>query len=493
MPTRKHPLLYQINTRVLLTELSQQLDRPATLDDIPDAELDQIAEWGFDWVWMLTVWQIGEAGREESRRNPIWRKAFEETLPDLTEDDICGSGFAVRSYTASTDIGGPEALRRLRERLKQRGIKLMLDFVPNHMGLGHQWIHEHPDYFVQGTEDKLHHEPQNYVCVETDRGELIFAHGRDPYFSGWSDTLQINYANPETQAAMKAELLSVANECDGIRCDMAMLLLPEVFERTWGLHAKPFWPNAITETRKEHPEFCFMAEVYWDLEFELQQQGFDYTYDKRLYDRLRQREVRPVREHFWADPDFQNKSVRFLENHDEPRAAHSFSTREQKAAAAISYICPGLRFFYRGQLEGRTVHVPPHLCRAPVEPTNEEINDYYSQLLKLLKHPLVHDGKWTLLSARSAWEENGTWDNFILMGWEGANGNRLLVAINYSNTQSQCYVTIPFSNLDADNWLLRDPIHNEVYERNGYDLANGGLYLDMQPWETGFYFFDKSN
>ena len=491
MAERKHPLLYQINTRVYLTELSRKFDCRATLDDIPDEDLDQIVDWGFDWVWMLTVWQIGDAGREESRRNPIWRKAFQETLTDLTEDDICGSGFAVRSYKAAEDMGGTEALRRLRVRLKDRGLKLMLDFVPNHMGLGHDWIHEHPDYFIRGSESDLLHKPQNYVLVETNAGEKIFAHGRDPFFDGWSDTLQIDYSNPESQTAMKAALSSIAHECDGVRCDMAMLLLPDVFERTWGVKSQPFWPDAIAKTKNENPDFRFMAEVYWDLEFELQQQGFDYTYDKRLYDRLRHRESRPVREHLCADLDFQDKSVRFLENHDEPRAAHTFTFDEHKAAAAISYFCPGLRFFYRGQLEGRKIHVPPHLNRAPDEPFNEGIFQYYEQILHILKHPLVHEGRWRLLDARPAWDNNWTWDNFIISAWEDTNGNRLVVAVNFSNCQSQCYVSLPFEGLAGTRWQLTDPVHDELYERYGEDLSGSGLYLDMQPWETGFYFLYK--
>ena len=95
----RYPSLYQINTRVWLTELSRQLGRPATLDDIPDAELDRLAEMGFDWVWFLSVWQTGLAAQQVSRTNPEWRREFQETLPDLREEDIAGSGFAITGYT----------------------------------------------------------------------------------------------------------------------------------------------------------------------------------------------------------------------------------------------------------------------------------------------------------------------------------------------------------------------------------------------------------
>ena len=169
-----------------------------------------------------------------------------------------------------------------------RGLRLMLDFVPNHTAPDHPWVEEHPEYYVRGTEEDLARAPQNYTRVKRKGGDLVLAHGRDPYFPGWSDTLQLNYANAATQKAMAGELLRIAGQCDGVRCDMAMLVLPDVFERTWGARPQPFWPNTIKQVRAASPDFVFMAEVYWDMEWTLQQQGFDYAYDKRLYDRLRE-------------------------------------------------------------------------------------------------------------------------------------------------------------------------------------------------------------
>jgi hypothetical protein len=114
MSDRRYPALYQINTRVWLTELSHKLGRPATLDDIADADLEPIVEMGFDWVWLLSVWQTGLAGQQVSRTNPEWRKEFQNTLPDLNEEDIAGSGFAITGYTVHQQLGGDAALARLR-------------------------------------------------------------------------------------------------------------------------------------------------------------------------------------------------------------------------------------------------------------------------------------------------------------------------------------------------------------------------------------------
>ena len=313
-----YPLLYQINTRVWLTELSQKLGRSATLDDIPDSELDHLVAMGFDWVWFLSVWQTGLGAQHISRTNAEWRREFQETLPDLREEDIAGSGFAITGYTVQQGLGGDAALARLRERLRMRGLRLMLDFVPNHMGLDHPWVEEHPEHFITGTELDLARAPKNYTWVKRKGGDLLLAYGRDPYFAGWPDTLQLNYANPATQEAMIGELVKIASQCDGVRCDMAMLILPDVFERTWGQRAPLFWPTATQRVRQCNPDFLFMAEVYWDLEWTLQEQGFDYAYDKRLYDRLREHAARPVREHFHAGLDYQNKLARFP---GEPRRA----------------------------------------------------------------------------------------------------------------------------------------------------------------------------
>jgi glycosidase len=294
-----------------------------------------------------------------------------ETLPDLRDEDIAGSGFAITGYTVHTQLGGAAALARLRERLRQRGLRLLLDFVPNHTGLDHPWVEEHPEYYIPGTELDLARAPHNYTWVKRQHGDLLLAHGRDPYFPGWPDTLQLNYGNPATQDAMLSELVQLAGQCDGVRCDMAMLVLPDVFERTWGISTQPFWPKATQRVRERVPDFCFMAEVYWGLEWTLQQQGFDYTYDKRLYDRLRDGHARPVREHFHAGLDYQTRLARFLENHDEPRAAATFSPEVHAAAAVITFLSPGLRFLHHGQFAGRKKRISPHLVRGPEEPIDQ--------------------------------------------------------------------------------------------------------------------------
>jgi Alpha amylase, catalytic domain len=488
MSLPRSPSLYQINTRVRLGEISAALGRSATLDDFPDSEIEQLATTGFDFIWLLGVWKTGPAGRRVSLSNPEWLHEFHQTLPDFQESDVCGSPFAIRDYHVHEDFGGDDALDRFRKRLSARNLRLMLDFVPNHTALDHRWLNEHPDFYIEGTEQQLADTPQNYCRVVTRAGERILAHGRDPYFPGWPDTLQLNYANPSMQQALLSELQRIASQCDAVRCDMAMLDLPEIFARTWGMQSEPFWPKATEAVHRQFPDFRFMAEVYWDLEWTLQQQGFDYTYDKRLYDRLRDRVAQPVRQHLMAEPDYQRKLARFLENHDEPRAAATFDLPVHRAAAIITFLTPGLRFFHQGQLDGKKVRISMHLCRGPIEPVDQDVADFYAALLPLLRDPLVREGAWQLLSCRPAWDGNWTSDSFIAFCWSGQQGERRLIVINYSDHESQCYLSLPWSDLADRNWRFEDRMGLSVYGRQGADLSTRGLYLDLPAW--GYNVFD---
>jgi hypothetical protein len=478
----RYPSVFEINTRVYLSQRAADLGRSATLDDVPDEALDGWARTGFDLIWLLGVWQTGPAGRQVSASDPDLLAEFKRTLPDFQPSDICGSCFSIQAYRVHDDFGGDEALDRLRRRMRDRGLRLILDFVPNHTAPDHRWVSERPEFYVAGTEAQLAAAPRNYGRVTTGAGERILAYGRDPYFPGWTDTLQLNYGNPDLQEAMRGELLKIARRSDGVRCDMAMLVLPEVFERTWGIHAEPFWPRVTKTVHDELPDFLFLAEVYWDLEWTLQQQGFDYTYDKRLYDRLRAGPARPVREHLVAGLDFQDRLARFLENHDEPRAAAVFPHELHRAAAVTSYLTPGLRFFHQGQFEGRQVRIPVQLRRGPAEPADQWVAALYDTLLSCLRDPVFRDGDWRLLDCRPAWESNPSWDDFVVWAWTEPGGGRRLVAVNYSDRRSQCYVTLPWPDLVHRDWRLSDRLGPAVYERNGQDLAESGLYLDVPAW-----------
>jgi len=491
-PTPANPSLYEIDTRAWLHALGLRspAGTPLTLDQLPDSELDRLRGLGFDWVWLLGVWRIGRVGREVGLAAPDMVRHFRDVLPDYRPEDLAGSVFAVQGYEVSPVIGGDDALRRMRARLHERGMRLMLDFVPNHTARDHPWVAARPEFYVHGTETDLALAPQNYARVETGRGPAVLAFGRDPYFPGWPDTFQLNYRHPELREAMAAELARVAGLCDGLRCDMAMLLLPEIFLSTWGDHAlpgdgtppddAPFWPAAIARARSVNPEIYLLAEVYWDLEWPLLRQGFDAAYDKRLYDRLRARDAPAVAGHLHADLDYQRRCARFLENHDEERAAATFPADVHKAAAVITFLSPGLRFFHQGQLEGRQVRPSVHLSRRPDDPTDPALIEFYGSLLAVLARPELRDGLWRLLDCREAWPGNPTRDCFVAFTWDGPEDARLLVAVNYGPTQGQCYVGL--SPLGSSSLRFHDLMSPAVYERDGDDLEARGLYLDLPAW-----------
>jgi hypothetical protein len=263
---------------------------------------------------------------------------------------------------------------------------------------------------------------------------------------------------------------------------MAMLVLPDVFERTWGRRPDPFWPGAIQQVRARQPNFRFMAEVYWDLEWTMLQLGFDDAYDKRLYDRLHEGHAGPVRDHLRAGLDYQDKLARFLENHDEPRAATAFAPGVHEAAAIITFLAPGLRFFHHGQFEGRTKRISPHLVRGPIEPINEPLQQFYDRLLGVLRREALRDGQWTLLECVEAWAGNGSVDGFIAFSWQAADAEQLLVAVNYAPHQGQCYVRLPVSGGTDSMVRFDDLMGIATYDRAGNDIAARGLYLDLPPW-----------
>jgi hypothetical protein len=502
-PGGRFPLLYQVNPRVLVGETAVARTRPATLDDLPDELFDRAAARGFRWIWMLGLWQTGPAGQQGACA-PASRADLQHDLPDLRDDDIVGSPFAIVGYDVHRDFGGDPALARLRERMHRRDLRLLVDFIPNHVALDHPWVDAHPEFLIAGDEDDLRREPKNYVALQTARGRRIFAHGRDPNFFGWNDTLQLNYRHGGLREAMLAELQRIAERADGVRCDMAMLLEPEVIARTWGERARPgdgtpavdgtFWSEAITRVRRKHPQFLFVAEVYWGLEWALQEEGFDFTYDKRLYDRLRAGQARPVREHLRAAPAFRDRTLHFLENHDESRAAAVFPPDIHRAAAVTSFLIPGLRLFHEGQFEGRRAHAAIHLSRRLAERPDEALGAFYEKLLACLRRPELHDGLWRLCACRAAWAGNATWDNFVAFTWQGSghgghdgNQGKLLAAINYGPTAGQCYAEVALDELEQGVLVLTDLIGDERHEREGRTLLREGLYLDLPAWGTNVF------
>jgi len=486
----RYPIIYEINTWVWLHELSQKYKDLLTLGTVPPKEWDAIANLGIDAVWLMGVWKRSPASIRISMQNQDLLAAFRRALPDFSENDNIGSAYSVRRYVVDDHLGGPEGLAVARSMLAQRGIRLVLDFVPNHVATDHPWVTEHPEYFIRGEAEDLRRDPNSFVAA----GGEVFACGRDPYFPAWQDVLQVNAFHPGLRWAAVETVSGIASQCDGVRCDMAMLLLNNIFERTWGRRAgaRPsteYWPEVIQAVRKQHPHFMFMAEAYWGLEWELQQQGFDFCYDKKLYDRLAHETPESVRLHLCADPAYQDRLVRFVENHDEPRVAATFSPPKGRATAVTIATLPGAKLFYEGQFEGRMVRLPVFLCRQPFEPVDHDLQSFYHRLLKAVNNKALREGEWRLCE-RGGWPDNPSYLNLVAWCWR-SGGERYLMVVNLSDWGAQARVRVPWEELKGRSWRLIDLFTGAVYGRNGEEMCQPGLFVDLPAW--GFHFFKLRN
>ena len=487
-----HPLLYELNTRCWLRELTARHGRAVHLGDVPEEEFAAWKRLGFTHLWLMGTWTTCARARESVLNDPAFIDGFNKALPDWTPDDVTGSPYAVADYQVPEALGGEEGLRRFRERLHAHGLKLILDFVPNHTGLGHPWVKMQPQLFVQSQPGA-----RETFATETNAGTVWIAHGKDPFFPCWKDTAQLDYRRSDTQAVMLATLRGVAARCDGVRCDMAMLVLRDVFAKTWAAFPKTvgqapneFWIDAITTVKQEFPGFLFMAEVYWDMERNLQQLGFDYTYDKWLYDHLAYDNYAETQSHLIdLEPEFLRRSVHFLENHDEQRAATRFSFDEHKVAAVLTFGLPGMRFLHEGQLEGARVRLPVHLSRRPVEPEDARVSSFYEELLAALDTTAVGHGEFEILRPRAAWSENSTDHCFVVVQWQSSPDCFDLVVVNLAAQPSQCYVTPTITGLARREWKMEDLLGEEKYWRNGSEMAARGLYLALPPRGAQIFHF----
>jgi Alpha amylase, catalytic domain len=483
------PTVFEINTAVWLERLGRPRGRPLTLEEVPGERWDELAALPVDAVWLMGVWQRSPAGAEIALRNPGVERGNRAALPDLRPQDVVGSPYCVRDYVVDERFGGPGALAVARAALARRGLRLILDYVPNHVAPDHPWVTTRPGCLVAGTDQERARDPEAFIA--TPGG--IFANGRDPYFPPWPDVVQLNAFSPELRDAVADTLLTVGDQCDGLRCDMAMLMTNEVFARTWGARVGPapsseYWPEMIGRVKAVHPDLLFMAEAYWDMEWTLQQQGFDLCYDKRLYDRLAHESAGSIRGHLTAGRDYQERLIRFIENHDEPRAAATFAPEQARAAAVVMSTLLGARLYHDGQLEGRRTHIPVFLGRGPDEPRDDDLRAFYERLIRAVGDADLRDGAWQLCDA-AGWPDNASWQQLLVWGWS-AGDHAHLVVVNYAAVPAQARVHVPWPQLAGRRWTLTDRLSGATFLRSGDEMTGEqGLYVGLAPWGANFFAF----
>jgi glycosidase len=484
---RNHPALYEINTVPWLRELSHRYGKTLRLSDIPSEEWDSLKQLGMDYIWLMGIWQHSPISRQICLHPPLLQAEFKAALPDLQDADIIGSAYAIFSYEPDPLIGGWQDLEIVRRQLHQRNMGLILDFVPNHTACDHAWVTQHPEYYIQGSKKDFSIYPQSFFEVKKPDSIFYFANGRDPNFPPWTDTAQLNLFNPALRSALIQQVEKIAQYCDGLRCDMAMLAMNSVFKKTWG------WNNAVKappsvefwqELTRSVPQLLYIAETYWDTEWQLQQLGFDFTYDKRLYDRLRYSPTHDIYLHLTAEMSYQNKLLRFIENHDEVRSLSAFGSGKLKSVAVLYSLLPGMRLFYDGQLSGSRIRTPVQLGRYPHEAPDNEITPFYQKLLSIVKSEISHSGTWKLKKVYQHADNN--FMNLLAYTWQ-LEQNLLLVIVNLSPLPAQGRVVFQEDIDESLEYSFKETFSEIEFIRPGIHMAHPGLIFELEGFQAQIY------
>ncbi|MFX1312188.1 MAG: alpha-amylase family glycosyl hydrolase [Promethearchaeota archaeon] len=486
----RNPKIYEINTWPWLHSLSEKYNSFIGLKNIPEEIINEELAL-FDAVWLMGIWERSPASKRIALEHPDLQTEYHKALSDFRDDDIVGSPYSVYYYHVDKNIGGIEGLKWIRDQLAEREIRLLLDYVPNHVSIDSIWTLEQ-DLFIKGTIEDLISHPYEYFSIS----EQVYAHGKDPNFPAWTDTIQINAFSKEARQKSLNTLLQIAELCDGIRCDMAMLMTNDVFKKTWGEKAgsvpeKEFWEGIIPIIKERFPNFLFIAEVYWDMEWKLQKQGFDFCYDKRLYERLINKNAQAIISHIRAEWDYQSKLVRFIENHDEQRAVSVFGEQKSRAAAIIALTLPGAKLIHEGQMHGYKLKLPVQLRRRESEEINKSLFDFYRNLLKIVPSKGFEKENWDLCEVNPIEISDSSYNN-IISYFFGTNSQYKTIVVNYSPNLAKAHIKINQLDYGSSNWKFIDLLTQKEYVYKGDDLNKYGLYVDLSAW-NGHVFEIKRN
>jgi len=475
--------LIELSVRPWLWYLSHKYQTNITqLSDIPIEEFQLYVDRKIKWVWLMGIWEIGFQGLHHDRTDPGLLSQYKITLPDYTLDDVIGSPYAITQYHCNPQLGTDDDINSLRQKLNSMGLLLMLDFCPNHSAADSPQAKTNPEFYVCAPKNG-----ENSEKIYNNQG--IAYGGYDQ--TVWMDTLQYNYWNSTFAKAKVHELLYVASLCDGLRCDMSFLLLNDQIEKNWGVElashnfkrpSQEWWTGAILAVKSQYPNFIFSAEVYeMPLVTKLQQCGFDYTYDKTLYDHLGDGNLDKLRDWLSSQSEeYFRHSIHFISNHDQPRAATFFgSTWRANAAAFIAFTMPGLRLYWMWENRGYVNKLDIRLRREQIEYNRPETVQFYRHLWAITTEDVFEKGHWTYLEvtgSESAWR-------LIAYRWHYLNKKRLVV-VNYSDTQASGYIKVANAEPMAGNDIIpvRDMLTDTTYERSASTMRTVGLSVLINSW-----------
>ena len=479
---RTNPHVLEIHAHAWMKSIRKQFGPRFTIADVPEKALLELKDSGFDAVWLMGVWLESPASREIARNEPQINAYLARMRPGYSKDDIMGSPYSIYGYEVHPSLGGNEALLKFKERLNHLGIALILDFAGNHLSVDHPLTLTDPDIFIRSKG-----EPKDKnLFFQTKNGDWL-AHGRDPYYPPWTDTVQINHFSPKARAFLKDKLIRVSNLCDGLRCDMVMLMLNKVFKETWAPYLgkeypeTEFWPGAIKEVKQNEPLFVFGAEVYWGLEWEVQELGFDYTYDKILYDRLLKSTPQDIAGHLRAEHLYQKRSIRFISNHDEEAPITAFGPQKARAAATVVASISGMRLFTAEQIYGKKNRLPIQYVPGDME-IDEDVYAFYKKLLSIVNHPCFHGGQVGLKATRPLDDKDQSNANILSWAWTQQTTCKT-VLINYSGAPARCW--LPFERVpDGETLFIKEEFSGNGMQVPVAEAKRQGIMLEFKPYES---------
>ncbi len=428
-----HLVLMAKNIYVWMFQLSNKYRMPITrLDQIPDAELDQLARWGFTGLWLIGLWERSPASAriKQMMGNP----------------EAVASAYAIFDYRIADDLGGPEAMANLRERAWKRRIRMASDMVPNHMAIDSTWVIEHPDWFVS-----LDHSPfpsysftgpdlswdqrvglflEDHYYSRTDAAvvfrrldrwtgsEKFIYHGNDGTSFPWDDTAQLNYLRAEVREAVIQTILHVARQFPVIRFDAAMTLAKKHYQRLWfpepgtggaipsraehgmtraefdALMPEEFWREVVDRVAQEAPDTLLLAEAFWLMEgYFVRTLGMHRVYNSAFMNMLRDEDNAKYRlvmkNTLEFDPEVLKRYVNFMNNPDERTAVDQFGKGDKYLGiATLLSTLPGLPMFGHGQVEGYAEKYGMEFKRAywGEQPDRELVDRHEREIFPLLRH-----------------------------------------------------------------------------------------------------------
>lgn len=475
-----------------LESLSKKNGEAISIGNVPDDEWEKLFD-KYDNFWFMGIYKPSQKGQEIAKQ---YSTQYQSYLPDINGDnDIVASPFAVSEYSPNPMIAKDwQEWDEMVNKLHQKGKKVFIDFVPNHTAIDHSWVQSHPEYYIQGNKQQ-YLSTNNFVEITDNQGKIrYFGYGKDPNFGPWIDTLQLNYANLELQEKMREGLESLARHADGFRCDMAMLVNPETFLRSWGwclsdeeknqIIVNSFWQKTIPEIKKSialesNRNIEFIAEAYWE-ENELGKY-FDFIYNHDLYEHISESikngsidQIKFDLYRFINNPDqAKHHWVVYTENHDERRAAEKMGEKFSKPAAVLSAMIRDSIFMVnQGQESGYQYRPPMQVSRYRSESENINMVRFYDELLSIRRSNLFQTGEIKIINS------------------ENSDQNSILFEISKSDTKTRAIVAVNISQWTSFVKINRNENHLDIYnltsgEKSKDDEIDGEkIILKLEPGEV---------